>query len=117
MHIRLLGFEGQHAQLTLHLPFTLINMSNFSNSTVTSPSHQVSIDFIDSNRGQRILYASAAVALTAVLLSGFEAGRKVLLRILWFFDGMLGGAPHSVTLPGPPGLPIIGNLFEVSYFM
>jgi hypothetical protein len=100
---------------SLHLSFILINMRNFSNSTVTSTSSQVSIDFHNGIRGQGIFYASAAVALTAVLLSGFEAGRKVLLRILWFFDGMLGGAPHSVTLPGPPGLPIIGNLFEVGF--
>ncbi|KAI9660600.1 MAG: hypothetical protein M1821_009952 [Bathelium mastoideum] len=62
----------------------------------------------------RLVYLSTALALAAVVLSGFEAGRKALLRIVWFLDGMLGGAPHTVTLPGPAGLPFVGNLFHLA---
>lgn len=60
------------------------------------------------------IYAFAAIVFTALLLSGFESGRKIINRILWFFDGLLGGAPHTVSIPGPPGVPILGNLLQVS---
>lgn len=62
-----------------------------------------------------IVYTFVAVAVAIVLLSGFEDGRKALQRIFWFLDKMLGGAPHTVTLPGPPGLPLVGNLKQVSF--
>ncbi|EOD47511.1 putative cytochrome p450 phenylacetate 2-protein [Neofusicoccum parvum] len=89
-------------------------MSDFFNSSTTVVAAEVAAsDFANDARALGIFHASAAVALTAVLLSGFEAGRKLILRVLWFFDGLLGGAPHSVSLPGPPGLPIVGNLFDL----
>lgn len=94
---------------------TLIKMSTVFNSTVTLAEAEVTSNFVNDTRALGIFHASAAVALTAVLLSAFDAGRKLLLRVLWFFDGLLGGAAHSVTLPGPPGLPIVGNLLEVSF--
>lgn len=89
-------------------------MDTLFNSTVTGARGEVTLNLVNGVRDLGIVYASAAVALTALLLSGFEAGRRTLNRILWFFDGMFGGAPHTVSLPGPPGLPIVGNLFEVS---
>ena len=71
-------------------------------------------------REPSVLYGLAAFALTSfalatVILSGFKDGQKALQRIVWFFDRMLGGAPHTVTLPGPPGLPLVGNLIQVSF--
>lgn len=59
---------------------------------------------------------SFAVLIAAFLsvMSGFGIGYKQLQRLFWFFDRMMGGAPHAVTLPGPPGLPLVGNLLEVS---
>lgn len=70
------------------------------------------------NHGARespIVYTFVAVALAIFLLSGFEYGRKTLQCIFWFLDEMLGGAPHTVELPGPPGLPLVGNLKQVSF--
>jgi hypothetical protein len=37
-------------------------------------------------------------------------------RLVWSIEGILGGAPHTLTLPGPPGLPFVGNLLQVSCF-
>lgn len=88
-------------------------MDTSYNSTVTSGRAEVVSILVNGARDLSILYTSAAVAAAALLLSGFQAGRKVLSRILWFFDSLLGGAPHTVSLPGPPGLPIVGNLLEV----
>ncbi|CAD6579779.1 MAG: hypothetical protein ASARMPRED_009248 [Alectoria sarmentosa] len=64
-------------------------------------------------RKSPIVYTFVAVAVAIVLLSGFEDGRKALQRIFWCLDKMLGGAPHTVTLPGPPGLPLVGNLKQM----
>lgn len=90
-------------------------MDSFSsNSTLTGSRAVVISDLVNGAQDLRIFYASAAAALTALLLGGLESGRKIISRVLWFIDGLLGGAPHSVTLPGPPGLPIVGNLLEVS---
>lgn len=88
-------------------------MNTSYNSTVTSGRAEVVSILVNGARDLSIFYASAAVVITAVFLSGFKAGRQILSRILWFFDSLLGGAPHTVSLPGPPGLPIVGNLFEV----
>lgn len=84
------------------------------NSTVTGARLGVTSHLVYGVQSVSIVYACAAVALTTLVLSGFEAGRKLLSRILWFFDSLLGGAPHTVSLPGPPGYPIVGNLLEVS---
>ncbi|KAF2128862.1 putative cytochrome P450 phenylacetate 2-hydroxylase [Dothidotthia symphoricarpi CBS 119687] len=88
-------------------------MSTFSNLTVADADAGVIMDFVNGAQDLSIFYAFVAVALTAVILSGFQAGRKVILRMVWSLDRMLGGAPHTVTLPGPPGLPITGNLLEL----
>jgi hypothetical protein len=89
-------------------------MDPLTNSTVTGTRAKVNSNLINCIRDSSFVYASVVIASTALLLSRFDAGRKILNRILWFFDGMLGGAPHTVSLPGPPGLPIVGNLLEVS---
>ncbi|KID96534.1 Cytochrome P450, partial [Metarhizium majus ARSEF 297] len=89
-------------------------MDPLLNSTVVSPKTEIVSGLVTGARDLGFFYASTAIALTAVLLGGFEFGRKILSRMLWFFDGLLGGAPHTVSLPGPPGLPIVGNLLELS---
>ncbi len=70
------------------------------------------------NNGVRespVVYTFITVTITIVLLSGFEDGRKAFQRIFWLLNEILGGAPHTVTLPGPPGLPLVGNLKQVSF--
>lgn len=62
-----------------------------------------------------LVYTIIAVASVALVLSGFENGRKILQHIFWFIDGLLGGAPRTVALPGPSGLPLVGNLFHVRF--
>lgn len=94
-------------------------MSASFNLTATRAKTEDSLHVFNGVRESPIVYTFAAVALAtvalaAVVLSGFEDGRKALQRIVWFLDGMLGGAPHTVTLPGPPGLPLVGNLIHVS---
>lgn len=85
----------------------------------TKPDGKVSItsNLINGVRDISVIYACGVVALTILFMSGFEAGRKILSRIVWFFDGLVGGAPHTVSLPGPRGLPIVGNLLEVRLVM
>lgn len=88
------------------------NASFYSNATGVETEKALQVI----NKGVRespIVYTFVALALAIVLLSGFEDGRKVYQRIFWFLDEMLGGAPHNVTLPGPPGLPFVGNLKQV----
>ncbi|KAJ6466465.1 putative cytochrome P450 phenylacetate 2-hydroxylase [Mycena sanguinolenta] len=89
-------------------------METLSSSGVPDPKVEVVSGLVNIVQDLSFVYAAGAVALTALLLSGFEAGRKILNQILWFFDRMLGGAPHTVSLPSPPGLPIVGNLLELS---
>ena len=61
------------------------------------------------------LFTIAMIVLGVVSLLYFlEGGRKIFLRTLWTIDRLLGGAPHSTDLPGPPGLPVVGNLFDVN---
>ena len=94
-------------------------MSAFFHSTATRAETENTLHNINIRGSSFIVYkfaavALATVALAAVVLGGFEDGRKALQRIVWFLEGMLGGAPHTVTLPGPPGLPLLGNLIHVS---
>ncbi|KAI0399289.1 putative cytochrome P450 phenylacetate 2-hydroxylase [Xylaria palmicola] len=51
--------------------------------------------------------------LTIIILSLFKSGRSALLRVAGHIDHVFGGAPTTVTLPGPPGLPIVGNLLQL----
>lgn len=88
------------------------NFTTF-NFTAARAETEEAFHVINGVRESRIVYTLAAVALAAVIMSGF-VGRKVLQRIFWFLDGILGGAPRTVELPGPSGLPLIGNLTHVS---
>ena len=90
------------------------NMNASFNSTVFRADTEDVLQAVHSVRKSLIVYTIIAVAFATLALSGHENGRKVLQRIFWFLDGLLGGAPHTVTLPGPSGLPLVGNLFHVS---
>lgn len=90
------------------------NASFYPNATVGETEKALQVV----NNGVRestIIYTFVALALAIVLLSRFEDGRKALQGFFWFLDEKLGGAPHTVTLPGPPGLPLVGNLRQVSF--
>lgn len=89
-------------------------VSYYSNATGLETEKALQV-FNDGVQGSPIVYTFVAVALVIVLMSGFEDGRKAIQRIFWFLDEMLGGAPRTVTLPGPPGLPLVGNLKQVSF--
>ena len=71
-------------------------------------------NLVDGFGASFIAYTFAVIVLTAAILSRPESGRRAIQRLIWLLDGVLGGAPHTVTLPGPLGLPIVGNLMQVS---
>ncbi|KAI9712397.1 MAG: hypothetical protein M1820_001610 [Bogoriella megaspora] len=84
------------------------------NSTIVTPTNPEDILYtVNDAGGSHFVYYLIALALAAIILSGFEDGRKSLRSMLCSLDGMLGGAPHTITLPGPPSLPIIGNLLDL----
>ena len=84
--------------------------------SLTAPSAEAgdSLRFVDGVGGSLTICTFAVIVLAAVVFSRFEDGGKAFQRLVWLLDGMLGGAPHTVTLPGPPGLPLVGNLIQVS---
>ncbi|KAL8883080.1 MAG: hypothetical protein Q9198_000003 [Flavoplaca austrocitrina] len=89
-------------------------MDNFLNSTtprvvMTEPA----LTSVNGVLKGRMVYALATLVLATILMSTFQSGRKSLLRIVWFLESLAGGAPHTVTIPGPSGLPLIGSLFEL----
>ncbi|KAJ5510162.1 hypothetical protein N7453_002265 [Penicillium expansum] len=91
-------------------------MDTSSNITEFAAAHaerQITLSAIDYFQDTRIFYTLAAVALAATILSRFEGGRKAFERIYWFFNSLLGGAPHTIFIPGPRGLPIVGNLLQM----
>lgn len=48
-----------------------------------------------------------------LLLVNSKSGKTFLWSLLFAVDRLLGGAPRSVSLPGPPGFPLVGNLYQV----
>lgn len=93
----------------------LTNINASLHSTDTHADTEGILQVVHSVRGSLLGYTIIAAVSAALVLSGFENGRKFLQRIFWFLDGLLGGAPHTVTLPGPSGLPLVGSLFHVSF--
>ena len=91
------------------------NASIHSNTTGIETENALQI-VSSSVRASPIVSTLVAIAIAIIILNGFEDGRKVTRRISWFLDEMLGGAPHTITLPGPPGLPLFGNLKQVRFF-
>ncbi|KAH8701134.1 putative cytochrome P450 phenylacetate 2-hydroxylase [Talaromyces proteolyticus] len=85
-------------------------MSASFKSTATCAKTEDDLPVATSIREPSIVYTLAAIALAAVILTVFDDGRKALQRTVWFLDSILGGAPHTITLPGPPGLPLVGSL-------
>ncbi|KAJ5754224.1 cytochrome P450 phenylacetate 2-hydroxylase [Penicillium manginii] len=67
----------------------------------------------NSVRYDQVMYALLAVVITFVSLKRFTAGCDLFWRLVWSIEGILGGAPHTLTLPGPPGLPFVGNLLQL----
>lgn len=98
----------------MSISYINMNMNIHSNSTVPRGNIEYVLSVIHDGRDRRCVYAIIAATVTALALSAFTGGNKLLLRIWWFLDRMLGGAPHDITLPGPPGYPLSGNLFEAS---
>lgn len=90
-------------------------MDTFTNSTMTGSAKAIIVtDLVHGARDLSSLYTAAAIFFMAMLTGSIKSGRTAMKNVMWFIDGLLGGAPHSVDLPGPPGMPIVGNLLEVS---
>ncbi|PTU19915.1 hypothetical protein P175DRAFT_0439613 [Aspergillus ochraceoroseus IBT 24754] len=88
-------------------------MGTSLNMTAAHAERQIALGATDDVQGTRIVYTLAAVALAATVLSRFEGGRKILERVYWFLNSLLGGAPRTISIPGPRGLPIMGNLIQM----
>jgi phenylacetate 2-hydroxylase len=67
------------------------------------------------NNGKDLPVVHVVLAFTAAFIVVVCQSRcKLISRIGWEANRLLGGAPHTTHLPGPPGLPIVGNLYDVS---
>jgi phenylacetate 2-hydroxylase len=80
-----------------------------SSQTISSPSgHLHVLTSAVSLRSTVTIIAGVAV------LSAVIGGTKWLQSIFFAVDRFFGGATHKVALPGPTGLPLVGNLYQVS---
>lgn len=57
---------------------------------------------------------AATIIAGVALLNAVIGGKKWLQSIFFAVDRFFGGATHKVALPGPTGLPLVGNLYQVS---
>lgn len=71
--------------------------------------------FASAARAFRVLTFMLGIAVTSVILSRSKSGQQLMNIIYHLLDHLFGGAPHTVDMPGPPGLPVVGNLYEVRY--
>jgi hypothetical protein len=60
------------------------------------------------------LRSTVTIIAGVAVLSAVIGGTKWLQSIFFAVDRFFGGATHKVALPGPTGLPLVGNLYQVS---
>lgn len=89
-------------------------MGSSFNWTVSPTRNDYSSYMLNGIKEPAVLYTLVLVISSAILLTRCDHGVKVLQLIVQFIDGMLGGASHKITIPGPAGLPLVGNLMDVS---
>ena len=85
-----------------------------SNSSVPQLEATVASHIVATARAFPLLYTLVAIILFFIALGQFKTGSNALWSVAYFLDGLLGGSKHTVTLPGPRGLPLVGSLVEVS---
>jgi hypothetical protein len=61
--------------------------------------------------------ALLGLSLLVAVLGNSKSSRKVLSPVFYIIDLILGGAPRAVAIPGPLGLPLVGNLYEVCFYI
>lgn len=73
------------------------------------------VDAIDRIHDSPVLRILTTIVLFAIVLSTFEEGRKALRQAVWSINSILGGSAHNVSIPGPIGLPVVGNIIKVRW--
>lgn len=86
------------------------------NHSLSKLSHGSSFGYgdVELNLGLKLVFAILCSLFLAMFAGGFDSYFKVLKHTGAWLEQILGGAPRNITLPGPQGLPLIGNLLQVS---